>query len=116
MKAFTLLEVLLAIVLLTLGLVSILYSLNVGLFAGGVNEQELVAVNLLREKVEEIRNTSYPSIAPEAKAAVAGLSGFSREVTVATSQTDLKQIQVKVYWFSKGSETNLSLTTYVSNT
>ncbi|MCX5713549.1 MAG: hypothetical protein NT033_01800 [Candidatus Omnitrophica bacterium] len=115
MRAFTLLEVLLAVVLLTLGLVSIITSLNVGLFAGGVNEEELLAVNLLREKAEEVRNANYSSIASEVKATVTELFQFSREVIVTIPQTNLKQVQVKVYWFAKGTETNLNLTTYVSN-
>ena len=51
-KGFTLLEVLLAVILFTVGFTALLQAMSVGLFAGGENENELVAVNLAQEKIE----------------------------------------------------------------
>lgn len=75
----------------------------------------LVANNLAQEKMEEVRNKTYSSIANEAKAAVTGFPVFQREVVVTTPQSNLKQVHVNVYWFNKSSELSTSLVTYVSN-
>jgi len=114
-KSFTILEVLLAIILISVGFAVLLHSISIGLFAGGENESELVAIKLVQDKIEELRNKSYANIANEAKAAVSGFSGYEREVVVITPQTDLKQININVYWLSKSSELNTGIATYVSN-
>ena len=114
-KAFTLLEVTLTVLLMTIGFIILLEALGIGLFAGGENETELAAINLAQERVETLRDLSYASIANEAKAVVSGYSQFNREVLVTTPQTGLKQVTVSVYWFTKANELNVSLVTYVSN-
>jgi len=81
-------------------------------------EQTLTALYLAHRRLEELRNTSYGSLASEAKAAVttpSGFSRFSREVTVTTPYTNLKQVVVTVSWTSPQGETNVSLQTYRSN-
>ena len=44
-----------------------------------------------------------------------GFSRFSRQVTVTTPYTNLKQVVVAVYWTTVGGETSVSLQTYRSN-
>lgn len=114
-KGFTLLEVLLTIILMVTGFIVLLQAVSIGLFAGGENETELVAVNLAQEKMEELRNKSYPDIANETKAVVSGFPAFQREVSVTALQSGLKQVNVTVYWFAKSDELNTSLVTYVSD-
>lgn len=109
-------EVLLTAVLMAWGLVFIIGALNTGLFAGGVNEAELVALSLVQEKAEEIRNADYSSIVTEAKAEVDGFPQFSREVAVTTPQANLKEVTITIYWFAKGDELNTGAVAYVSNT
>ena len=113
-KGFTFLEVLLAVVVLAVGSVSLLQAISMGLFAGAINETELIAVNLAQEKMEWIRNTAYASIVSEARADVSGFSAFKREVIVTTPQANLRQVTVNVYYTIKNSELTKSLTTYVS--
>ena len=114
-KGFTLLEVLLTIILMVTGFVLLLQALATGLFAGGENETELIAVNLAQEKMEDLRNNNYSNIVNEAKAAVPGFTVFQREVVVTIPQAGLKQAAVNVYWFTKADELNVSLVTYVSD-
>lgn len=114
-KGFTLLEVLLTIILMVTGFVLLLQALATGLFAGGENETELIAINLAQEKIEELRNNNYSNIVNETKAAVPGFPVFQREVVVTTPQAGLKEVSVSVYWFTKADELNASLVTYVSN-
>lgn len=112
---FTLLETLLATVIFVSGFLALSGCIQAALSAGGNNESLLVGVNLAREKMETIHNTSYASVANEAKAAVSGFSSFEREVTVAVPQTDLKRVTVTVYWTNKSNELSTSLVTYVAN-
>ena len=112
---FTLLEVLLSILLLGAGFAILLQIISTGLFAGSQNEDEIVATYLAQEKIEELRNTDFSAIASEAKVAVSGFPAFSRQVAVATPQTDLDQLTVTVYWYAGNTETSISTVTYVSN-
>ena len=118
-KGFTLLEVMLAILLLGTGLVALIQIVSVGLFAGVENDTELVAINLVQEKAEEIRNKSFSgiTIAPEAKAVMASpFQKFKRSVDVAnnTPVTNMNKVTVTVYWDTEGIETNKTFITYVS--
>lgn len=115
-KGFTLLEVLLAIIIITVGFTILLQAVSTGLFAGGDNENMLVAVNLAQEKMEELRNRDYSNVINETKNTVSGFSVFQREVVTSTIQTGLKQISVNVYWFVKSDELSLNLVSYVSDT
>ncbi len=117
---FTLLEVMLTVVLFGTGLAALLQVASTGLFAGGENETELVAISLAQEKAEEIRNKSFSgmAIASEAKAVMASpFQKFKRSVDVAndTPVTDMERVTVTVYWDTKGIETNKTLITYVSD-
>lgn len=114
-RGFTLLELLLTFVLFTAGFLALSQALTLGLAVSGTNEDLLVGINLAQEKLEELRNKSYSSVASETKAAVSGFSAFQREVTVTTPQTNLKQVTVTVYWNHKSSEISTSLVTYVGN-
>lgn len=114
-KGFTLLELMLAIVLMVSGFLSLSWALSAGLFAGGDNENALTAINLAQEKMEEIRNKSYASLVNEAKSAVSGFSSFQRETTVSAIQSGLKQVNVNVYWYVKSAETSVGLVSYVSD-
>ena len=100
---------------MVIGSVLLLQALAIGLFSGGENETELVAISLAQEKTEELRNKSYPNIVNEAKAVVPGFSAFQREVMLTIPQAGLKQVSVNVYWFTKADELNVSLVTYVSD-
>ena len=114
-KGFTLLEILLTLVLIVGGFAALSQAVSEGFFAAAENENDLIAIHLAQEKMEELRNKSYSSIASETKAVVSGFSVFQREVVVTTPQSNLKQVNVIVYWFSKASELNVNLVTYVSH-
>ena len=114
-NGFTLLEVLLAILLLSIGATALIWALNAGLFASLDADNVDLALNIAQAKMEEVKNTSYSSIASAAKAAVPGVNGFQQSVNVIVIYTDLKQVDVTVYWSPQGVETNVSLSTYVAN-
>ena len=113
-KGFTLLEVLIAVVLFTTGVVAVTGLFGAGLVNSSDAENTAVAMNLAQKRIEEIRNISYESIVNEAKADVSGFSGFQREVAVTEPLTDLKKVTVSVYWTFKSNEVSVPLVTYIS--
>ena len=117
-KGFSLIELMIAILLLVGGIASATFIFGRGLFATTDVETVGQAVGLAQEKMETLRGTAFGSVSSEAKAAVSGWSGFSREVTVsqpAGTDSDFKQVVVTVYWNTVDGELSSSLTTYVVN-
>lgn len=109
----------LAILLFGAGLLFLLQVINTGLFAGGMNENEMIAANLAQEKIEELRNTAYSSLVSETpEVMVPGFPGFTREVLIGSptpAQTGLKEISVNVNWSAKNSVMTTTVVTYVSD-
>ncbi len=115
---FTLLEMMLAIVTFATGTVASMELLHRAQAGSTDGENVLIATHLTQARMEELRNVAYGSLANEAKAAISspsGFSRFSRQVTVTTPYTNLKQIVVTVYWTGVGGETSVSLQAYRSN-
>lgn len=113
---FSLLEVMLAILLLGTGLAFLLQVISMGLFAGGENEDEIIAINLAQEKTEELRNALYSGISQDSPpVTVSGFTAFTREILVTTPQTGLKQVSVNIYWNAGHGQTSLAMVTYVSD-
>ena len=118
-QGFTLLEVIMAIVL-SLVAFWCMDAYARGLLAMKESESLITATNLAQEKIEEIRRLSYGSIDDEARADVAGFSGFERQVNVTQTSgsinSEYKTVDVIVYWqFPKGGEQSFTLSTYVAD-
>ncbi len=117
-RGFSLLEMLLALTLFatgTLGTLDLIHRAHAGMADG---ENSVIAVHLAQRRLEELRTTLYANLASEAKASIttpSGFTRFSRQVTVTTPYTDLKQVVVTVSWTSPGGEASVSLQTRRSN-
>mgnify|MGYP002633301230 CR=1 FL=1 len=100
-KGFTLIEVMIAIVILSVGLLG-MASLTVGIIKGNKFSNEVTtATTLGQDKMEDIRRTGYSSVAAETKAVLPSPDDqYKREVTVTNNSpaTDMKTVNVKVYW------------------
>lgn len=109
-KGFTLLEMLIAIVLLTVGIISILQMMSIAIFADTNVENSVIAYYLAQESMENIKDaSSYSNIDTfaESRATLSGdFSDFDREVTVSG---DPKQVNVIVYWSVKGQDQSIDL-------
>ena len=114
---FSLIEVMLALTLMSVGTVSLMELLHRSHSGMAEGESVLIATHLAQRRLEELRNATYASLTSEAKAAITdptGYSRFSREVTVTTPYTNLKQVAVAVSWTAPGGEASMSLQTYRS--
>ena len=118
-RGFSFLEILLATVLLSIGLVGLVNAFSIGLSESSQAKQYTVAKNLAEEKLEEIRNTSYANVVIESPAVpVSGFLDYRREVLVSEIPqpgSGLKELQINVFWQAKGGEVSISLASYVSN-
>jgi prepilin-type N-terminal cleavage/methylation domain-containing protein len=112
---FTLLEILITIIIFTLGVVIIAGLFSTGLATSVDAENTNVAVSLTQRRLEEIKNLDFETgIVNESKASVSGFTGFQRQVVVTEPETDLKQVTVTTYWNFKDSEVNTSMVMYIS--
>jgi len=97
-------------------LVPLLQVLSTGLLASDEVKGTNTAAILAQQKIEELKDTGFASISSEAKTAIASYPAYSRQVIVSTPHTDLKDIQVTVFWRpGTGVETSVSIETLISN-
>ena len=117
-QGFTLLEVLMAIVILSVGLLG-MASLTVGIINGNVFSKNLsTATTLAQDKMEELRAQNYSDVVGETKASLASpFANYKRQVVVdTTTLTDMKIVTVTVYWTQRGGERNVQQKTILSQT
>lgn len=102
-NGFTLVEILVAIVILSIGLLG-MAALSVGIAQSNRLSRDFsVATTLAQDKMEEIRRLNYASVSSETKVPCSGsFSQFSREIIVDPNSpaADMKTVTVKVYWDS----------------
>ncbi|MBW2710067.1 MAG: prepilin-type N-terminal cleavage/methylation domain-containing protein [Deltaproteobacteria bacterium] len=98
---FTLIEVLIAIVILSVGLLG-MASLNVGIIKGNKLSGDLTtATTLAQDKMEDIRRQGYAGVTPEDRApCTTPYSKYEREVSVSVDDPAprMKTITVTAYW------------------
>lgn len=114
-KGFTLLEVLIATLLVGISLFSIMELFNRGIFATGDARDYLLATSLTQEKLEELTNTSFSNVQSLDKNPVDGFARFERQVDVASVDANLKRVTVTSFWNVPNGEANVSLVTYKAN-
>ena len=117
-RGFTLVELMIAVLLLVGGVAATAFMFGKGMAATTDTEMLEQGVALAQEKMENLRGTTFASIASEAKATISGWTEFSRDVVVsqpAGTNTDFKQAVVTVYWQTTTGEVSTSLTSYVAN-
>ena len=113
-SGFTLMEVLVAMLILSVGLLGM-----AALITGIINSNKLsnrisTATVLAQDKMEEIKNDGYSNAGDEPKASLPSpYDQYEREVTVVdpSPAANMKTVTVKVYWESSKS---VSLQTILS--
>jgi len=109
-KGFTLLEMMVTIVVLTIGIVTVLQMMSIAIFADNNAENSVVAFYLAQETMEEVKDASAYADIDGLASSRANLGGdfkdFDREVTVSGAP---KQVNVIVYWSVKGQDQSINL-------
>lgn len=113
-RGFTLLEVLIATIILTVGIVALMWAFSSGIYAVGDIENVDSALNIAQAKMEQIKNTPFASLADSGPTADSNFPNFNLAVNVAEGQNPM-QVDVTVAWQVKGGQTSITLTTLVAN-
>jgi prepilin-type N-terminal cleavage/methylation domain-containing protein len=110
---FTLLEMMLALVLFATASIAMMELLHRSQAGSTDGENLLIATHLAQARLEELRTTSYGSLADQIKTPLSvPYARFSREVDVTERYTDLTEIIVRVYWNVPGEDTETSVELY----
>jgi prepilin-type N-terminal cleavage/methylation domain-containing protein len=116
-RGFTLLEVMMAVVVLGTALVALTRMLALGRLAADTDAKRMVALRILRRETELVRAAGYQRVATQVAAAVPDEPGCSRAVAVASAGTGLKRVTVTVTWTSPtGATASESLEFMVADT
>ena len=106
-NGFTLLEVLIAIVILTAGLLG-MAALTVGIINGNkLSNDQTTATTLAQDKMEDIQRVGYSGVTNETKVLLSSpYDDYKREVTVTVDSpaTGMKTVSVMVYWGGSSKE------------
>ncbi len=113
-KGFTLLEILISIIILTVGVIALAGAFSSGIFASTDVEDVDLALNIAQAKMEEIKNTAFSSLADSGPTADPNFPNFNVSVNVAESQNPM-QVDVAVSWNVKGGQTGVTLTTLIAD-
>lgn len=104
-EGFTLIEVLIAVVILTAGLLG-MAALTVGIMQGNKHSSNVtIATTLAQDQMEEVRRLGYSGMpssnatSTEDYGSISGYSTFKRETDTVVA-SDLKTVTVTVYWDS----------------
>jgi prepilin-type N-terminal cleavage/methylation domain-containing protein len=113
---FTLIELMMAVLLLVSAVTACTFALSRGILATKDVEARQQAVFLATEKLEELRGTDFGQIrfGSTTEEILLDRDKFFRQVDVTPQgDGDLKQVVVTVSWESAGDENSTSLTTYL---
>ena len=113
-KGYTLVEILVTVSIIVIGVVFIAKAFNVGMYAQSDAESVSTALNIAQAKIEEIKVTSFGSLADSGPTADPDFSNFNVTVNVAEGQNPM-QVDVTVFWQTKGGQAAATLTTYAAD-
>ncbi len=130
-QGFTLIEVLIAIILIVIGLVALMQVMSVAIFADSTLEYRLTALNLANEKLEELKDDGYshanldPASSPFTEAFISGFDFVDQRqwtvdyvdanLSTSVSDTGLKDVTVQVQWTQEGGTQSVAVETLIGD-
>lgn len=130
-QGFTLIEVLIAIVLIVSGLVALMQVMSVAIFADSTLEYRLTALNLANEKLEELKDDGYshanldPASSPFTEVSISGFDFIAQRqwtvdyvdanLSTSVSDTGLKDVTVQVQWTQRGGTQSVAVETLIGD-
>ena len=116
-QGFTLIEVMIALVILSIALVA-LAGLQVSAIKGNAFSKRMTtAVSIGNEKMEQLKNSSYANILSESSIEVTRSSmNFTRQVTVTNNSPlpNTKTVNVMITWSDNSKSHSVPITTIIS--
>lgn len=113
-KGFSLLEVMIALIILAGATIAVCQAFSSGILASGDVENVDLALNIAQAKAEVLKNNGFAALADSGPATDPNFSNFNVTVNVAEGQNPM-QADVTVAWNVPGGQTNVTLTTLIAN-
>ncbi len=116
-RGFTLIEMILVLVVITIALFPLVESFSSGIRASKVASDTNTAIELAQQKMEQLQSVPFASLSnsSEALGTIAGYPYFSREAVVTEPVTNLKEATVNVYWKSGIGADQFGISSYFVN-
>ncbi len=115
---FTLLEVMVAVVILGFGLLAIMHLFPIGLRASKISWDTTVATFLAQQKMEELRDTKYANIGDSLPTGTFDLpfDNFRWTKSVSEVESDrLTKVMIEVSYSPYGQGRKVKLVTFIAN-
>lgn len=112
-RGFSLFESVMALVIFSLGVLSVTQAFNAGLFASAASESLDTAVSVAEGRMEELKNTAFAALVSTAATADPVFPIYN--VTVGVTGTEPKTVDVTVSWANRGGNSSIRLTTLRAN-
>ena len=123
-QGFSLVEALMAIVVLVIGVLGVIQLFPAGLNSAKMSKEKTIATHLVQAKLEEYESASYDDIASEARTPVSTdpndqyykygrqsqVNYINSDLTQSATDNGLKKIIVTVFWHEGGTEKNTTAT------
>ena len=122
-KGFSLIELMVAVVILAMAIFGIFHAYSVGFMGMADARDRTVATNLAQKKIEDIKNTPFSNIADssttteEISGKILTIDLISINSTVGeNNDSNLKEVTVTVSWFDRnGNQKNVVTKTLIYN-
>ncbi|MFA5103773.1 MAG: type II secretion system protein [Candidatus Margulisiibacteriota bacterium] len=116
-RGFTLIEMILVLVVITIALFPLIESFSSGIRGSKIASDTNTAIELAQQKMEQLQSIPFASLSnsSEALGTIAGFAFFSREATVTEPLTNLKEVTVNVYWKSGIGTDQFGISSYFIN-
>lgn len=117
-KGFTLIEVLVASIILTIAMLGILETMVLSMQQNLNNYSKNESVRIAEQRMNELRNTSFASLASGSSTVTRSFKNFTKNFSVVWNVTALTAnsvaIQVVVSWNIRGKSYSHSITSIIS--
>lgn len=113
-KGFSLLEVMIALIILAGATIAVCQAFSSGILASGDVENVDLALNIAQAKLEVLKNNGFAALADSGPALDPNFSNFNVTVNVAEGQNPM-QADVTVAWNVPGGQTNVTLAALIAN-
>ena len=110
-SGFTLIEVMIAILVIVVGLLGVAGVATMVIKGNTLAKEMTVATTLAQDKIEELKNTSYPNLGSSSDTQD---SIYTRTWTATLTATYVKTIEVVVQWNHYGNSHNVTLRSIVT--
>lgn len=114
-RGFTLLEILVTVVIISVGIVAVTRAFNKGLEAYNDIENVDLALNIARARMETVKISAFDDLEDMPAASDSNFPDFTVAAEVSDKTEHLKEVKVIVAWAAPGGSANVSLTTFVAD-